>query len=208
MTKLRQWSVATAVVVVAVLAGGWFLLVSPQRSHASQLRKQAASVESSNATLQTQVDELRAQERNLPAQQAWLAQFAERIPNNPGLPALIRQLSSAADSAGVDLNSLSPGPPALVSQTQSSGAVTLPTSSSLAQISVAITANGPYFNLEQFFANLESLRRVLIVDSFSVAPAGSTSSAGSDSASISARVFMTPPAQQAAGTHLTTPAKK
>ena len=43
MNKMRQWSILAGVGVLAVFGAGWFLLVSPQRAHATDLRAQAAT---------------------------------------------------------------------------------------------------------------------------------------------------------------------
>src|SRR3982751_17471 len=93
MQKMQQWTMLTA---LGVLVAGWFLLVSPQRSHAASLRAQAVSQESANASLQSQVNQLEQQKKGLPAQQRQLNKIAARVPDNPELPALIRQLSTAA----------------------------------------------------------------------------------------------------------------
>jgi Tfp pilus assembly protein PilO len=195
MEKMRQWSILTGVAVVAVFALGWFLLVSPQRSHAASLRSQAASQQSANATLQAQVSQLEQQKKDLPAQQRVLAQIATKIPSNPELPALIRQLSAAAQGAGVDLVSMAPSPPALVTSVASTSAATLTgttasgttpaahaKASPLAQIPLSIQVQGSYFNLESFFAAAEKLSRAMLVTQFSMTPAGG---AGSGSAPAS-----------------------
>src|SRR5579885_2815274 len=114
MTKARQWTVLTAVLCLAVMAAGWFVLVKPQRAHAADLRSQAAQKEQSNQALEAQIAHLRAQAKDLPAQQRALAKIATQVPDSPALPTLIRQLSAAADSAKVNLVSLSPGQPTLV----------------------------------------------------------------------------------------------
>ena len=41
MSMTRRWSLLTAVVIVGILAAGWFLLVSPKRSDAADLRDKA-----------------------------------------------------------------------------------------------------------------------------------------------------------------------
>jgi Tfp pilus assembly protein PilO len=190
MDKTRQSAVVALLAVVAVAAAGWFLLISPQRSHAASLRQQAAQAEQNNATLATQVAEHRAQEKQLPQKEALLAQLQSRIPADPELPSLIRELSSAADSAGVQLVSLSPATPSTVTQTAapapspgSAGRSATPAApaipaNSLADISVQMNVVGGYFNLEQFFSNLESLPRALRVTQFSI-NAGATTAAAS-----------------------------
>jgi Tfp pilus assembly protein PilO len=113
-SKMKQWVALTAVGCLAVLAAGWFLLVSPKRGDAAAIRDEVASQNTTNSSLQTQLAMLKAQAKTLPAQQAKLALVAAKIPDNPALPALIRALSKAADDAGVELVSLAPGQPATV----------------------------------------------------------------------------------------------
>lgn len=194
MTRTRQWAVFTALGCAAVLVVGWMLVVRPQHSHASSLRAQAASAQQTNQQVQTQIAQLRQQEKGLPAQQAKLAKAAQLIPDNPALPALIRQLSAAADGAGVTLVSLAPSTPTMV---QSSAAGAAPAAgaaapasgaaapaaggSPLAAIPVTIQVQGSYYNLIQFFSAVENLSRAVLVNGFSesLASGGSGGSSGS-----------------------------
>ena len=98
MDKMRQWTMLTLISVVVIVAAGWFLVVSKQKHKAAELRTQVTGQQATNAGLQSQVSQLEQQKKGLPAQQALLARAAQRIPDNPALPALIRQLSTAADA--------------------------------------------------------------------------------------------------------------
>ena len=183
MNKMRQWSLFTAVAVVVVFAAGWFLAVSPQRHHAADFRSQAASQDTANSALQLQVAQLEQQKKGLPEQQRQLAKYATRIPDNPELPVLIRQLSTAAKDAGVDLVSMSPSVPAAVAAAPGS---TVPaTSGALNQISLQLTVKGSYYNLESWFAAVEKLPRAMMVTQWSMTPgvaaAQSSGSGSSDS---------------------------
>jgi type IV pilus assembly protein PilO len=189
-TKMKQWVALTLVGVLAVLAAGWFLLVSPKRADATAIRGQVASQEATNSQLQLQLATLKAQAKTLPAQQAKLALVAAKIPDNPALPALIRALSAAADDAGVELVSMSPGPPAAVvaaapvAATPSkvgaaapSGAASLPAAGSagfnagvLTAIPLSLNVVGGYFQIEQFFDKLENLTRAAKVLGFTMNP--------------------------------------
>src|SRR4051794_22974478 len=194
MSKTRQWAMLTAVVCLAVLAAGWFLVIKPQRPHAAELRTTTQGVESQNATLRSAVSQLRQQQKDLPAQQKLLSQIATKVPDNPALPALIRQLSAAADGAGVNLLSLAPGQPAVTSApvgaaTTTTTASTSNTSSStaraaaapLATIPLAVQVQGTYFNVEQFLSAVESLSRAMLVTGFSLTPADGGSTGGASS---------------------------
>ena len=218
MTRARQWSVLTAVACLAVMAAGWFILVKPQRTHASSLRSQASEVDQSNQALQSQIAHLRAQAKDLPAQQRTLAKIATQVPDSPALPTLIRQLSAAADSSGVNLVSLSPGQPALAASpvaaatttdtstasTAAPAATTATTAATapgaiLASIPLQVQIQGSYFNLESFFQALETLPRAIRVSQFSAAPAqagaapgGQTVAPGTLTVTLTASVYMSP----------------
>lgn len=209
MSKLRNLVVVAVLAAVVLLAAGWFLLVSPQRAKAADLKTQAAGVRSSTSSLQTQLDMLKAQAKNLPAQRAKLQEIATKVPNNPAEPALVRALTKAADAAGVDLTSIAPSTPSLIATAPvGAGAVAAPAAASsgmrVAAISLKITAVGTYFELEQFQANLENLSRALKTTTFSLAPGGASQvgAAGSPAsasggysgiltAAIGANVYMT-----------------
>jgi Tfp pilus assembly protein PilO len=182
--KLKQWVALTVVGVLAVLAAGWFLVVSPKRSAAADLRNDAASQQQSNLGLQAQHATLKAQAKDLPKKQAALAAVAAKVPDNPALPALIRSLSKAADDAGVELVSLSPtapvpatgGPAAAQPQPAAGGKTTLASGAAssaagtLQQIALTINVIGGYFQVEQFFDRLENLSRALKVGGFTMLP--------------------------------------
>jgi type IV pilus assembly protein PilO len=224
MEKMRQWSVLTAVGVLVVLVAGWFLLVSPQRSHAADLRTQAASEQSNNDTLRARLAQLEQQKKGLPEQQKLLDEIAAKIPDNPALPTLIRQLSGTAQGAGVDLDTMAPGEPAPVAVsplgTTATSTTTPPLAigtSSLVQIPVTVTVKGNYFELYSFFRGVEKLDRAFLVSEFTVAPLATAATGApgapalpSDTltAELKAVVFESPAAVAAAPTSLTPPAAK
>lgn len=186
MDKLKQWVALTAVLIVVIVAGGWFLLIAPKHSKAADIRAQSAAQVSANLALQTQLQTLKAQAKALPQQQAKLAAVAAKIPDNPALPSLIRALSVAADDANVELLSLAPGHPAVVTAPAAATAVapvapvgtgaaapaaaTAPGASAgtLEAISVNLSVVGSYFQVEQFLDRLESLQRAMKVGNLSL----------------------------------------
>jgi Tfp pilus assembly protein PilO len=177
MTRLRQLWMLTALGSLAALAGGYFLLVSPQANKAAALRDEAETQLQANKQLQTQIAMLNKQKKDLPNQQGKLNRFAAMIPNNPALPSLIRGLSDAADVSGVELVSLAPQVPAWSKPAGTNGAaiagtIPAPNGTVLVDIPVAMTVTGTYGQISQFFHEVEKLRRVMLVSGFSVAPGG------------------------------------
>ena len=199
MDKLKQWVTLTVLGSVVILAIGWLLLVSPKKGEAADLHEQATTQVVANATLETQLQVLRAQAKELPKKQAELAQVAAKIPDNPSLPSLIRALTAASTSAGVDFVSVTPGPPAAVAaaaaaaQPQAAAAATAQTTptaaaakgaaGTLATIPVALNVVGDYFAVAQFISNLENLPRALRITALTLAPGISPSAAQDTGAS-------------------------
>ncbi len=190
--KLKQWVTLAVLASVVLLAAGWFLLISPKKGEANDLRTQAASQVSANAALETQLSVLRAQAKDLPKKQAELAEVAAKIPDNPSLPALIRALTAASTSSGVEFVSVTPGQPVapvavapvavapVVAEPSTATAQTTPVApiapvaggaaGTLATIPVALNVVGDYFDIAKFMANLEDLPRALRVVDVSLAP--------------------------------------
>ena len=114
MSVTRKWSALAVVLVLAILAAGWFLLVSPKRGEAADLEQQAAKQESANAKLVSELNELKQQQAELPEQRAELAVMRKQIPDNPALPTLIRNLTQAGRKVGVSINTMAPAVPVAV----------------------------------------------------------------------------------------------
>ena len=116
MSVTRKWSLMAAVLVVAIVAAGWFLLVSPKRSEAVDLRDQAVSQQEANQRLLTDLAVLKDQQAQLPKQRAELAVMRKQIPDNPALPTLIRNLTESGRKVGVSIDSMAPAVPVAVVQ--------------------------------------------------------------------------------------------
>lgn len=211
MDKLKMYVAFTVLGCLFVLAAGWFLLVSPKRAQVAQLETQAAGQVSSNAVLSTQLANLKAKAKDLPKQKARLAAIAAKIPDNPSLPALIRALTTAADAAGVELVTVTPGAPtAVVTAPSGATAPAVPAApgapgsaaaaGGLSQIPLTLNLTGGYFGVEQFVANLENLPRSMRITNLTMTPganpmkptvAGSTDDGHVLTATVTGAVFMT-----------------
>lgn len=186
MSKLHQWAALGVAAVLAVLAGGWFLLVSPTRSEAEALRLQAEEQVVANDRVRTQLQVLQAQADALPQQRARLAEVSARIPEAADLPALIRALTSAAETGDVEFVSLVPGTPTPVAapaapvaaptgEEEVAAAPPAPTAGgstagTLHAIPVTLNVVGGYYQVERYVAALEDLPRALRITGLTLAP--------------------------------------
>ncbi len=204
MTTVRQWVALTVAAVTAVLALGWVLLVSPQRTQADELRTTEQEQRQNIARTVTQLAVLKAQAREVPAQQQRLDEIGTKIPGDTALPALVRALRDASAASGVEFLSLVPGTPAPAAGSASSGAGLAATASLHVQ-PVTINVVGGYYDIEHYLGELEGLSRALRVVSLAVSPgdnplavattgagpAGSSALDGSQlTAAISAEVYL------------------
>jgi type IV pilus assembly protein PilO len=224
MTLTRKWSLMAAVLVAAIFAASWFLLIAPKRSEAAQLRTETVSQEDANERLVQQLAVLKAQQADLPEQRATLEVLKTQVPDDPALPTLIRNLTSAGRKVGADITSLAPSPPTLLTgpaaaavptttTTDTSTATTsdtttgtttdpaaaVPTpSAQLYQVPLSLTVQGSYFELEQFIERLEKLKRSFLTSGFTITvPEGEDIAPGTLEIALQGRVFLSPPVSAA-----------
>jgi Tfp pilus assembly protein PilO len=232
MNDTRKWSLVAVLAVLGILAAGWFLLVAPKHSEAADLKTKTAAQDKTNRGLEAQLSQLKAQQLDLPKQQARLAVIRRQLPDNPALPQLIRTLTTAARQGGVSLDAMSPSTPLPLAVAQPVAApVPVPTTTTdssstdstatdtapvvppappaptLYQVPLTLDVTGSYFELEQFVGKLEGLKRSLLVTGFTIGPANGEAAAPGDlSVTLQGRVFIAPPTAAAATTTPVAPA--
>jgi Tfp pilus assembly protein PilO len=197
MTQSRKWSLMALVVVLAILAAGWFLLVAPKKSEAADLRTQNESALSANNQLRAKLNELKALAPELPKREAEFATIRRQIPDNPALPDLIRQLSSAASKSGAELATLAPATPVAIAAPVASG-TTAAVSDQLMLVPLAITVTGSYTSAEDFVDRLEKMRRLVMITGFTMASDTGDQAPGDVTLNLTGRVYMVNPAGAAA----------
>jgi Tfp pilus assembly protein PilO len=158
MTSRRQIAIAAAM-AVGVTAVFFFLLLSPKLKDISKTRDDVQTARAEQETLQAQYDHLKDVKRNAPQTTAKLAALAQYLPSTPDLPGFIRLVQDAATRAGVDLQSIAPSPPAVL--TGATG---------VQAINVTLTATAGFFRLQDFLARLENLQRTVEVRAFALSP--------------------------------------
>lgn len=204
MDKLKQWVVLTALAAVLLLAAGWVLLISPSRDEAAELREQVSAQVSANAVLQAELQVLEQQARELPDKAAELARVTAKIPDDPSMPLLIRAVTAASKAAGVQLVSLTPGPPvaapaavpgapaaaAPAPAPAGSPAATDPVAPAvgavggLATVPVTLQVVGGYFETAKLLTLLEDLPRALKVQDLTLSPGSGPAGAQAAGASL------------------------
>jgi Tfp pilus assembly protein PilO len=208
MTETRKWTLGAVLVAIAVLAAGWFLLISPQRSTVADLQAQTQAQENANSSLQTDIEVLKQQNKDLPEKQAELAELQTQIPAVPQLPTYIRELQDIGEKSGVAFTSVTPAAPTELG----GGSGEALTPEMLAAINVDMVVQGSYFEITKFMNELETASRYTLVGGYTMGveeaeatAESSTEGTTSLTATVNARIYLVPTAPEAAAATSTTP---
>jgi Tfp pilus assembly protein PilO len=155
-SKAKIWLAGGLAAALAVVALGYVLLVKPKGDDVTAKKVQVVSLQAQNATLQSQIDQLLAQSKQITAKQVELARVANRIPADVALPSLIRRLVLDAHNSDVDLVSFVPGVP-VASKPYVTGAAPYQ------EVPLTMEVHGTYAALHEWFTSLEEAKRRLIV---------------------------------------------
>jgi Tfp pilus assembly protein PilO len=146
----RAQGAVVAGVLLVVLLLGYFVLISPKRSTAADLKKQTAAV-------QQQIDQnsSSAFTKALPAvRAASIFKLTQAMPSQLDTPDVILQLNQLADDSGLSFDQVQPGAGA------SSVGVSTLTTDPFAAEPIQVQFTGNFYNLLAFLQRLRNLVRV------------------------------------------------
>lgn len=101
MDKNKLWVVGSVLVMVVVLALGWFLGISPQLSDAAGAGLQSIDVQAMNLTQEATLAKLKKDYADIGALKAKLADLSESVPSDSAIPAFQDEVDAAGAAAGV-----------------------------------------------------------------------------------------------------------
>jgi len=162
----RRGPIVAGAIFAAVAVLAVFFLVLPKMHEVTATREKITVAEQREATLRTELASLKEAQAHAQEVQAQIAKLAAEVPPTADLPALLRLLTQAADSSGVDFFTVTPSTP------------TLDTSGNFSTIPTAISVTGGYFALYQFLFRLETLPRAAKVTNVSITPSGGAGAPG------------------------------
>jgi len=102
----RDRLVIVGVLLMAALAGFWFLGLAPKRKEAADLQAQIATQTQQLTTAQARAAEARQAKARYNDDYAAVAKLGKAVPKSDALPSLVYQLQSVAHSARIDFTSL------------------------------------------------------------------------------------------------------
>jgi Tfp pilus assembly protein PilO len=227
MTSTNRTIVAM-LVVAALAAAFWILLLSPKREQVAELGKQVAELKSSLALHEAEAAEAEEARRQFPAQYRRLVVLGKAVPGDDDVASLLVQLTGVAGKAGGTFRDISlsseggggeaaapaaapGGTPASATEAAASllplGATIGP--AGLGVMPYTISFDGSFFEIADFIKELDALvktgrdevtvkGRLVTIDSFSLS-AEADGGFPNLQASFSVTTFLTPPGQGVGG---------
>jgi len=141
--------VVGVVVLVAILAAGWYFLINTVQLNLAALEVKKSQIKTDldkNRAAAAQIDQYRREIADLEKK---LVVLREKLPNEKEMPALYRTISDAAHQSGLGVALFQPGamrPRDVVNE-----------------IPVTLSAQGGYHDLGRFFARVAAIPRVVNV---------------------------------------------
>ena len=174
--KRKETLIVGAVgVVLAILMV--LVLIKPKANAVHAKQAEVVTAQAQQQSLLTTLAQLKADEKDAPADRKLLAGLRAKIPPTADLPGLIRLLNKAADQANVDFLTITPGTPS----TSQDGQVSI--------IPVQLMVTGGFFSIDQYLFQLESLPRISTVTNVSLN--GGTTGTTQLQASLTVNFFTT-----------------
>lgn len=144
--KNKPSAAVIAVIVVGLLAYsavGYFLLISPQRSKAAELKRETAATQQQISQYRTLAAQAKA---TPPIRVADLFRLTKAMPDSVDMAGLVLELSRVARESGIEFDSITPQAPAAATGYSS--------------VAITLEFDGNYYELSDFLFRLRNLVRV------------------------------------------------
>lgn len=140
-------------ILVLVVVGYYFLLLSPLLANLSESAEARDAKEAQLANVRQEVAALEAVRSNAPEIERQLLEYSKRIPTQPQIETLIVQIEEVADAAGVTQLSIQPGTPE-----------TPPGGGDYSVVPITMSFEGTYEQMQLFLENTRNLARLVTVE--------------------------------------------
>jgi Tfp pilus assembly protein PilO len=167
--RVRLTLIGGLVLLLAVVAILWFVLLSPRLSKAAELNSQAAQLQTANLQLRNQYNKALDLAAQAPQAAADAQALFARMPRQAELPEVLDQITAAATAAGIKPQNVQTVNASIPNPVSAAG--TDPTGINLAQLELSVTALGKRDQSLGFLDNLQALDRALLVTSTQVTDA-------------------------------------
>lgn len=101
MDKNKLWIIGSVLVMVVVLALGWFVGIAPQLGNAATATLQRVDVQALNATQEATLAKLKKDYANIGKLDAQLADLSQSVPSDSDIPAFYDEVDAIGAASGV-----------------------------------------------------------------------------------------------------------
>jgi Tfp pilus assembly protein PilO len=169
--------IALGVLGALVLFYGWnSVFLAPRNRAKAQVQKELAAARKQEEELRRNLSELRKLGNDTRAREAELARLGRLVPADPDVAGAILALNDMARQAQVAWSSFVPAPAA-------------PTAGGPSTVGISMKVAGTFHQIFDYLRRLESLDRLVVVDSIALTGGGGTGGAPILNADIKARMF-------------------
>jgi Tfp pilus assembly protein PilO len=183
MSGARGRLILVILASLVVSAAFYFLFVRARQSELSEVRAQVVSEEDRTVELQAQLQRLQGFQENAAKFEARLAEIRELIPVDDQVANFIFQVQDEANRAGVGFVEISPELPKPP-----------PEGAQVAEVRIAIGAEGGYFALQDFLRRLYDIDRALRIDNLAISSGDDSEEDKPPALLATARIFFELPA--------------
>jgi hypothetical protein len=185
----RDRLVLIAIAMLALLAGGWLMLVSPEREKAAKLEAQVNTASTQLTSAEGELATARGAQSRYSTAYTSIVNLGKAVPASQEVPSLIFQLEQASNLKRVDFTSIVSGTgnggPASASGS-GSAATPAASASGFSQMPFTFVFNGNFFDLYRLFQQLNGFAqrtadgglqvrgRLLTIQSVRLAPTTNT----------------------------------
>lgn len=199
LDKIQTVRIISLGILALLLAGVYFLVISPRLNEASNIRGEVENAVAANAQTQQRIDNLKASEGRIEEMLPFANRLAGFFPPDANQKVLFRQIKDAGAASGIadlDITSVEPGPPAFgltnaeggAQATDTAEGAAAPTAANqIASQTLRITASASVSEGLDLLSRLERLDRSFLISSVSV-----TSGENGSEVSIEGLMFMLP----------------
>jgi Tfp pilus assembly protein PilO len=210
----RDRMVVIGLSVLAILAAGWILVVSPERQQASQLQAQVASAQSELSSAEGKLASARTAQSQYATAYSSIVDLGKAVPPTAEVPSLIFQLSQASGQKDVEFSSITTGTGPSANATSAASQAASAAAASFTAMPFTFIFNGSFFNIERFFRRIDSFAtsnnsgsiqvsgRLLTIQSVKLSPLDATGTKGGSGAlsgAITATAYELPAGQGLTG---------
>ncbi|HEY3758435.1 MAG TPA: type II secretion system protein GspM [Solirubrobacteraceae bacterium] len=156
----RDRIVIMAIAVLAVLAGGWMLLVSPERKQAAQAQTQIETAREQLDTAQAQAASERSAETRYASAYVSVVKLGKAVPPEEEVPSLVYELEQASNQRSIDFNSISSSGAPSGSAGATSASASAASASAFTQMPFTFVFKGSFFGLAHLLGQINGFARI------------------------------------------------